>query len=271
LYLELKIPATDFRFSKIISQVRQLKPAGYKILLQDLPINSKAKIYLSEAAGNDTGVQSAISTAFNGLQMFLTNKIAHLTDTSTFDLNDLIFKPTILYVQFGEYKEIATLLMTLAYKYLNNYLSNNKLLSFSERPIHYIIDEFGNLPKMDFVSKIFSLDRAKNIFAMITLQSKSQLLALYGKERTQELIDSAQAIVVCSLADYELATDLSNKSGQGLREVVSVQKGKDTKTDTFAKNAFKNIQPEDFIMKKDDEMIVVFQGLKAYKFNYIPY
>jgi hypothetical protein len=24
-------------------------------------------------------------------------------------------------------------------------------------------------------------------------------------------------------------------------------------------------------MKKDDEMIVVFQGLKAYKFNYIPY
>jgi type IV secretion system protein VirD4 len=269
--LETRVPAEELRFSRIISQVRQLKPAGYRVLLDSLPAGSRSKIYLSEAAGNDTGVQSAISTAFNGLQMFLTNKIAHLTDKSTFTLDDLIQKPTILYVRFGEYKEIATLLMTIAYKYLNNYLSNNKLLSFANRPIHYIIDEFGNLPKMEFVSKIFSLDRAKNIFAMITLQSKSQLLALYGKERTQELIDSAQAIVVCSLADYELATDLSNKSGQALREVTSIQKGENSKTDTFSKNAFKNIQAEDFIMKKEDEMIVVFQGLKAYKFKYIPY
>jgi type IV secretion system protein VirD4 len=273
MFLELDTSKAAYTLHNVAKYARQFTTEGYKKMLDSLKPESVSKIYLTEVlSGKDGGLTSAISTAHNALKMFLSESIAHLTSKATFSMEELITKPTILYIRFGEYKEVATLLMALCYKNLNSYLEDNHVFSF-ERPIHYIVDEFGNLPKMEFVSKIFSLDRSKNIFALLTLQSKSQLLAIYGRERTQELIDSAQATIICSLSDIEFAGELSRKAGMSLRKTTSTSEGKDkdSGSKTTQEQAFKNVEESDFINKESDEMIVVLSGERPYKFKFIPF
>jgi type IV secretion system protein VirD4 len=94
--------------------------------------------------------------------------------------------------------------MEILYSHLQTYLTKNNLAYF-ENPILFIIDEFGNLPKMEYMLRMFSLDQGKNIIPHLVLQSPSQLNRKYGKEERKELFDSCQCFILCSGVDSEFA------------------------------------------------------------------
>jgi type IV secretory pathway TraG/TraD family ATPase VirD4 len=135
--------------------------------------------------------------------------------------------------------------------------------------VHYVIDEFGNLPKMEFIPKIYSLDRSKNIMALTVIQSRSQLLNNYGEHATKELLDSAQAIILCSITDASFAEELSQRGGTSKKESVSKSTGPDGKVSTStSESEQKNLNGADLMNKKTNEYIVFLAQKRPYKFSF---
>ena len=55
------------------------------------------------------------------------------------------------------------------------------------RPTYFLIDEFGNLPKIDEFLKWISLCRSRRIFFEIIVQSFGQLRRIYGDTGIEEI------------------------------------------------------------------------------------
>jgi type IV secretion system protein VirD4 len=158
------------------------------------------------------------------MKIFTIQTIKNLTSSSTIRFEDINEHPTIVYVGIdptqpdGPGCRIGTLFMSMMYQHLNEQLSTNgkgTLNGAFVRPMHYIIDEFGNLPKMGFINKIFSLDRSKNIHALVVIQAIQQMRETYNDNKMFELLNSANEIIVCSLSDPAFAKTLSERAGTG--------------------------------------------------------
>jgi type IV secretion system protein VirD4 len=173
-----------------------------------------SKHYVSEFKGGSerNDIRSIQSIAFSKLEMFTNQEIKNLTSSNNaeIDFDKFITEPTVIYISYdpsekeGASNKLAVLFMELLYNHLNKYLFKNNLIAF-EKAILFIIDEFGNLPKIDFLQKMFSLDRGKNIMGLLTFQSISQINKVYGKDGKEELFDSCQCFVLCSGVNPEFA------------------------------------------------------------------
>jgi type IV secretion system protein VirD4 len=221
----------------------------------------------------DTGIQAAISTAINGFDKFLSPSIKDMTSSSSFTTNDIVKTPCILYIGFDEdAPELASLLLDINYKRMNEYLNKREKLNF-DRPIHYILEEFGNLPKLDFVPKAFSRDAGKNVSCMLILQSKAQLEEIYGRNKTKELLDSTRVLIILSIAgNVEFADELSQRSGKVIRETTSKSKSKDDKdskgSESTSDSVTLRVDRSSFLNQKVlKEIIVILQGKPAFKFD----
>jgi type IV secretory pathway TraG/TraD family ATPase VirD4 len=291
LFLEINTNVDDFNLFNIASNVKLIaKKIG--IIYDNLSAFSLCKKYLKDFSyddmhlGNQTTSQdSVLSMVNNYLSPFLNQNIRMATLFSEIDFRYFVDGRAIVYVQVeatsskdSPTNKLSILFMNNLYDFLNDYLNDNQISSF-KNSVLYIIDEFGNMPRMEFISKIFSLDRAKNIFAIISVQSKSQILEIYGPHRTQELIDSAQCLIICSLDDVNFAQELSRRSGKVIRKSYSIseqESGKDeeftkSKTQSESESQVEAIEAHEFINKKQNEFIIFLRGISPIKIEFIPF
>jgi type IV secretion system protein VirD4 len=213
------------------------------------------------------------------LETFTIQEIKNLTtpnDTSI-SFENFVNKPTIIYISIdvttkdSSANRLAVLFMEMLYTFLQSYLTK-KNLPYFENPILFIVDEFGNLPKMEYMLRMFSLDQGKNIIPHLVLQSPAQLNRKYGKEDRKELFDSTQCFILCSGVDTEFAQWLSDRSGTDYRHVQSkniTDEGKvshsvsKTKMENIPKGEFTNIRP-------NEEIVLVPIGLRPCKITITP-
>ncbi|MBR2988307.1 MAG: type IV secretory system conjugative DNA transfer family protein [Clostridia bacterium] len=63
----------------------------------------------------------------------------------------------------------------------------------STRPIHFLLDEFGNIPEIpDFENKI-ATSRSRNIWFHLVVQSYEQIDLVYGKDKARVIVDNCNA------------------------------------------------------------------------------
>lgn len=223
-------------------------------------------------------LKSSLSNAFDGMKIFTSQSIKNLTSSSTIVFDDINEKPTIVYVGIdptnpdGPGCRIGTLFMSMMYQHLNeNLAKNGKGTSKGAyiRPVHYIVDEFGNLPKMDFIQKIFSLDRSKNIMALPVIQATQQMRETYGDNKMWELFNSANEIIVCSISDPQFAKTLSERAGTSWRKRVSKSTSHDGHVSTSeSMQRESEIEAGDIMNKEKFEYIVFLQNKKPFKFKF---
>jgi type IV secretion system protein VirD4 len=285
LFLDHGIPREQFDMFLVSYNAKMLGDNLY-VLLQTLPKDNMSKRYLSELesdSGINESIKSVISTMNNFLNIFLNQNIKKITSNSNIDFQKVIDEKTIIFVNIdtsassaADTNKIAILFMQSLYQHINDHLSI-KMLEAHEKPILYIVDEFGNLPKMEFIPKIFSLDRGKNIMALIIIQSRSQLIEIYGEHKTRELIDSSQSITICSLYDIEFAQQLSRMSGTTVKRQSSYQMGRGagpegkSKSETISEQKVASVDENEFINKAKNEFIIFITGKKPYKFKFLPF
>ena len=68
-------------------------------------------------------------------------------------------------------------------------------------PIAYIIDEFGQIPKMPIIAASAALMRAYNASLLISCQALSQIFATYGEQGSKTLIDCSRGHCIMSIND----------------------------------------------------------------------
>lgn len=127
--------------------------------------------------------------------------------------------------------------------------------------VHYIIDEGGNLPKIQDLATKFSIGLGSELLFDFVLQNKGQLRINYSKEEAETIISNCGNTLYILSKDLETAKEISDDVGNTTVNVVThsmtpgISVARDNISNTF--EGVKVIQPEELLRLKVGEMVVI--------------
>lgn len=127
---------------------------------------------------------SYMSVLMEKLTLFNDSGICNLTSASDFNIADLALHPTAIFVKIPDEKDtrhgLASIFMTNVYKALIKISTQYEDLALP-RNVYYILDEFGNMPKIEKFDKMITVGRSRKIWFNMIVQSYAQLGNVYGE------------------------------------------------------------------------------------------
>jgi type IV secretion system protein VirD4 len=137
-----------------------------------------------------------------------------LTVTNTFKMDDVVSRPTALFLVYDEMDNLSKSFVSYAISYLLSEckrIADSKLDLTLPQPILFIIDEFATLPENRDIANFFAFGRSRNVFLHIVLQSYSQL-AKYG-ELGKSFLENSGTKIFLSTNDYKTIAEFSRELG----------------------------------------------------------
>ncbi|MDR1440719.1 MAG: type IV secretory system conjugative DNA transfer family protein, partial [Clostridiales bacterium] len=140
----------------------------------------------------DNTLQSYMSIAYDKLSMFNDEGICSLTSAT--DIDPMVFadRPTALFLKIPDEKDtrhaLAGVFVLSVYKALIKIASAREDLSLP-RNVYFLLDEFGNMPKIDKFDKMITVGRSRKIWFQMVVQSYAQLNNVYG-DKVADIIKS---------------------------------------------------------------------------------
>ncbi len=151
----------------------------------------KGRSKLSKAVGLSKQVLSAadntlasyMSIAFDKLSMFNDEGLCALTSATDIEPMSIATKPVALFLKIPDEKDtrhaLAAVFILSIYKALIKFASSREDLSLP-RNVYFLLDEFGNMPKIDKFDKMITVGRSRKIWFNMVVQSFAQLNNVYG-------------------------------------------------------------------------------------------
>ena len=139
----------------------------------------------------DNTLASYLSDVAEYIAWLSDNGICSLTSDNEIYLRDFDEKPTALFIKVPDHRETRHKLVTLftmqAYKeFVSKAEQNERDHVFDaaqlKRNVYFILDEFGNLPKIYNLQTLITVSRSRKIFLMLVVQSYKQLNEKYGND-----------------------------------------------------------------------------------------
>ncbi len=131
----------------------------------------------------DNTLSSYMSIAFDKMSMFNDEGICSLTSATDIDPNIFADEKTALFMKIPDEKDtrhaLASMFVLCIYKALIKKASAREDLSLP-RNVYFILDEFGNMPKIDKFDKMITVGRSRKIWFNMVVQSYAQLNNVYG-------------------------------------------------------------------------------------------
>ena len=126
---------------------------------------------------------SYMSIVYDKLVLFNDAGVCSLTSASDFNSGALADHKTALFLKIPDEKDtrhnLAAIFILDIYKTLIKIASANKDLSLP-RNVYFIMDEFGNMPKISKFDKFITVGRSRKIWFSMIVQSYAQLNNVYG-------------------------------------------------------------------------------------------
>ena len=130
-------------------------------------------------------MSSYMSITFDKLSMFNDQGLCGLTSATDIDPAAFAERPTALFMKIPDEKDtrhgLAAVFILCMYKALIKVASQREDLSLP-RNVYFILDEFGNMPKIEKFDKMITVGRSRKIWFNMVVQSYSQLANVYGNE-----------------------------------------------------------------------------------------
>ena len=135
-------------------------------------------------AAADQTMSSYMSITFDKLSLFNDRGICGLTSATDIHAAQFAERPTALFLKIPDEKDtrhgLASLFILSIYKALIKVASAREDLSLP-RNVYFIMDEFGNMPKIEKFDKMITVGRSRKIWFNMVVQSYSQLNNIYGQ------------------------------------------------------------------------------------------
>ena len=129
-------------------------------------------------------MSSYMSITFDKLNIFNDQGICGLTAATDIHADQFAARPTALFIKIPDEKDtrhgLAALFILSIYKALIKVASAREDLSLP-RNVYFILDEFGNMPKIEKFDKMITVGRSRKIWFNMVVQSYSQLNNVYGE------------------------------------------------------------------------------------------
>ncbi len=150
------------------------------------------------------------------LSMFNDKGICYITSGTDIVFENFTKKPTVFFLivpdQIKVRHALATLCVSQLYKALVNLanLRGGKL----PWPTYFILDEFGNMPKMNDFATIVTVSRSRGIFLTLVLQDYKQLETIYGPENAVTIRNNCNHQVFIGVNDMDTRKMFSDLMGE---------------------------------------------------------
>ena len=152
-----------------------------------------------------------------GMKDWFMGHIFALTSGSTIDIDEDDDAPFVIFLITRDYDKsdftIAGLFIDAVYKNMLM-LAEKSSTGRNERAMHFLLDEFGNIPEIkDFENKI-STARSRNIWFHLSVQSYLQLAVVYDKMRADIIRDNCNSQLFLGSQNRETKEIFSKECGK---------------------------------------------------------
>ena len=133
----------------------------------------------------DNTMSSYMSVTLDKLTIFNDRGLCGLTSATDIDPKKFAFGKSALFLKIPDEKDtrhsLASLFILSTYKALIK-IATNLPGQTLPRNVYFIMDEFGNMPKIDKFGQMITVGRSRKIWFNMVVQSFVQLTNVYGKE-----------------------------------------------------------------------------------------
>ncbi len=147
------------------------------------PVSKAVGLSKQVLSAAESTMASYMSIAFDKLSMFNDEGLCSLTSATDIDPTQFAQEPTALFLKIPDEKDtrhaLAAVFILCIYKALIKVASAREDLSLP-RNVYFILDEFGNMPKIDKFDKMITVGRSRKIWFNMVVQSYAQLNNVYG-------------------------------------------------------------------------------------------
>ncbi len=147
------------------------------------PVSKAVGLSKQVLSAAESTMASYMSIAFDKLSMFNDEGLCSLTSATDIDPTQFAQEPTALFLKIPDEKDtrhaLAAVFILCIYKALIKVASSREDLSLP-RNVYFILDEFGNMPKIDKFDKMITVGRSRKIWFNMVVQSYAQLNNVYG-------------------------------------------------------------------------------------------
>ena len=204
--------------------------------------------------------------------MFADAGICFTTSADEMDFSDFADQPTALFIKVPDEKEtrhtIATMCILQLYKTLVD-VANHRPGRTLPRRVYFMLDEFGNLPKIPKLESIITVGRSRNICMILIVQNYTQIEIKYGEAIANTLKSNCNIHYFIGTTDQKTKEEFSTRCGHTSVDSVSTteSKAKDgsQKSTSTSKASAPLIHPDELSLLKEGEFIISMYGEKAYR------
>ncbi len=204
------------------------KTIQLKKLLEDIPFSNYAKLNLTSNLSGKT-FQSIVSTFESELTLYTSDSVAKLTEKSSVSFKELVKgdKPFAYYLVTPDYetkynKIVSNFIDQLYYESVMYADNNGGTLS---RKIHYILEEFANVPRIENFDKKMTVCLGRGLFFTLVTQNKAQFVEVYGEHVAETIIDNTQIKIYLLAGSMETLEFFSKTFGE-TTQIVSTYQGR---------------------------------------------
>jgi len=182
-------------------------------------------------SNNEKTASSYMGVVTDRMSIFGDTGICYSTSVNEMNLTTFCDQPTALFIKIPDEKQtrypIATLFISQLYKVLVDIA--RKKGGALPRDTFFLLDEFGNLPKIEGFDAMITVARSRKIWFILILQSYAQLTIKYGQEAGRTIEDNCNIHVYIASNDRETQKKFSERCGNisVTTENTSITKNKD--------------------------------------------
>ena len=180
---------------------------------------------------SDRTLTSYISSVLEYMQQLSDDGIMSLMSENELDISDLDERPNAVFVIVPDERvtrhRFVTLFITQTYKELVEKANLNFRRGKTEsvilkRNVYYVLDEWGNLPRIDNMDGMITVSRSRGIRFLLVLQSFSQIASKYGHEISDTIKSNCNVKLFVGSDDAETRKEFSELCGQKKIKNLSV-------------------------------------------------
>lgn len=155
------------------------------------------------------------------LKTFADSGVCYLTSGTDIDFSKFADKPTALFIIIPDEKNtrhtIANIFISQLYKILIERANKAAKERGGEpelpRNVYFLLDEFGNLPKIEKMKSFITAGRSRRIFLMLVIQDYTQLVSIYGEQDAATIRNNCNIHMFIGTKDAKTREDFSKNCG----------------------------------------------------------
>jgi len=232
------------------------------------PLSLAVQLANQVITNNERTARSYMGIVTDRMGMFSDMGVCYATSKNEMELNSFCDEPSVLFIKIPDEKvtrhPIATLFISQLYKMLVD-IAREKGGTLP-RDTYFLLDEFGNMPKIENFESMITVARSRRIWFVLVLQSYAQLTIKYGDQIANTVKDNCNIHIFLASNDQSTLEEFSKRCGNITveTETVTVSKGKDddSKNTTTAINQDTRplIYPAELSQLKGDFIVCILKN-----------